>query len=102
MTKKAKEHDPIRDIIEVASSAYPDDLILSYYEKPHKDWGDGLAQFMAREIASVCSGSDADAFDQAADALTRALDQIVDVVNILRDTAGELRTPTEKGRNANV
>lgn len=95
MAKKAKG-DPIRDIIEVASSVYPDDLILSYYDEPAKDWGDGLAQFIAREITSVCSGAvcnaDADTFYKAARAMTRVCEQMTDVTVALNERSLRLNT----------
>ena len=40
----------LTEIIKVASSAYPDDLIMRYHKNPKHDFGDTLARFLAVEI----------------------------------------------------
>lgn len=41
------------EIMKVASSAYPDDLIMRYHKNPKHDFGDTLAKFLAAEIAET-------------------------------------------------
>ena len=40
----------LTEIMKIASSAYPDDLIMRYHKNPKHDFGDTLAKFLAVEI----------------------------------------------------
>jgi hypothetical protein len=43
----------LESLISIASSAYPDDLIQQYFEKPKERHGDTLAEFIAVELVET-------------------------------------------------
>jgi hypothetical protein len=81
----------LEKLIEIASSAYPDGLVQQAF-KSKKGVGDGLAEFIARELADTFDpkASDLDQMREAHRCMSSAMDQIASVVEKLGSlTTGE-------------
>lgn len=76
----------LKNIIAIANSAYPDDLIKGYSENPKAKLGDGLAQFIAEELDSTYDEDvpEAEQLCQAARAVEKAASELNAVSNAFR------------------
>lgn len=80
-------------LIEIVNEAYPDDMVQLAHQG--EVTGDGLAQFIASELASTYGeyGDDSALIVMRAfDAMYKALDELQWIVDVLDRKAYELRT----------
>ena len=67
------------DLIRLASSAYPDDMIYQAYKRGSGKVGDGLADFIVAElICTYCPG--ASTLTEAKNALSRVVSELLTVI----------------------
>jgi len=81
----------LRELMKIVSSAYPDGLVMDYFDDPSGQHGDGLAQFIAAEVSELYYPHD-DSEEQLAvaeRALMRAVRQLQHVVDALEVARGE-------------
>lgn len=72
---------------EAVDRAYEDDgLILQYVKDPEGEHGDGLAEFIVRELRDLSSGEPGDT-REAAQRISRAKSQLSDVAALLSGMA---------------
>lgn len=98
----------IRTLVKLASAAYPDDRVayaLSGEDdkhgtpklKPAREIGDGLAEFIAREIVETFSGETVqEQLEEAARAMRSAAREIEAVAARLENLASIAKSPKEK------
>lgn len=72
----------LEDVIEIASSAYPDGFVEDAFKG--QDTGDGLAKFIADELSGINSDwDDLDMIDEAIRLMECAATQLKDVLDAL-------------------
>lgn len=89
----------VRDLILLADQAYDTDgLVLQYHDEPTGQHGDGLARFIAIELAETFD-ADADQDEQLNEAyrvMQQAVDQLNDVLTAFCQAGGGWRQTTQE------
>lgn len=89
----------LSQLIKIASDAYPDDLIGRYHKAPKRDFGDTLAQFLARELKDTFDpdASDEEQLREGVRALTSSIRELSGVRDALLEHLPEIVEPVGPG-----
>lgn len=73
----------LQQLINIANDAYPDDMILQYFEKPKGNHGDTLAKFITVELEETFS-EESDSDTQIAEAIRAMNTAKREIDNVIR------------------